>query len=55
MIKLKQNSQSYEINDKVWVQKVMMKQVTIHMLLVVDGILMLLLNDTFNFILCCFP
>lgn len=33
----------------------MMKQVMIHMLLVVDGILMILLNDTFDLILCCLP
>lgn len=32
----------------------MMKQVMIHMLLVLDGILMLLLNDTFDFILWVF-
>lgn len=55
MIKLEQSSQCYEANDKVQVHKVMMKQVMIHMLLVVDGILMILLNDTFDFILCYFP
>lgn len=31
-----------------------MKQVMIHMLLVLDSILMLLLNDTFDFILWVF-